>query len=138
MNDEMNPVPQGGGTNQLVSLRNLTLINYALYILSMFGGITALVAIIINYIKRDEVRGTYLESHFDWQIRTFWWGFVGVALSFSFTRLRARGDSDTAILAKAGRRAAILVAVFIAVLTALTSRLAFAATTVATPPTRSP
>jgi uncharacterized membrane protein len=48
----------------------------------MFGGITALVAIIINYIKRDEVRGTYLESHFDWQIRTFWWGLVGVVLSF--------------------------------------------------------
>ena len=33
-------------------------------------------------VERDEVRGTYLESHFDWQIRTFWWGFVGVALSF--------------------------------------------------------
>lgn len=82
MNEERNPVPQGDGTNQLVSLRNLTLINYALYILSMFGGITALVAIIINYIKRDEVRGTYLESHFDWQIRTFWWGLVGVVLSF--------------------------------------------------------
>lgn len=57
MNEDMNPVPQGEGTNQLVSLRNLTLIIYALYILSMFGGITALVAIIINYIKRDEVRG---------------------------------------------------------------------------------
>ena len=82
MNEERNPVPQGDGTNQLVSLRNLTLINYALYILSRFGGITALVAIIINYIKRDEVRGTYLESHFDWQIRTFWWGLLGVALSF--------------------------------------------------------
>ncbi|QXR36895.1 hypothetical protein EGK70_005085 [Alcaligenes aquatilis] len=82
MNDDMNPVPQDEGTKQLVNLRKLTLINYALYILSMFGGITALVAIIINYIKRDEVRGTYLESHFDWQIRTFWWGLVGVVLSF--------------------------------------------------------
>ena len=82
MSDDMNPVPQDEGAKQLVNLRNLTLINYALYILSMFGGITALAAIIINYIKRDEVRGTYLESHFDWQIRTFWWGFVGVALSF--------------------------------------------------------
>ena len=69
MNDERNPVPQGGSTNQLVSLRNLTLINYALYILSMFGGITALVAIIINYIKRDEVRGTYLES-WAWRSRS--------------------------------------------------------------------
>lgn len=82
MNDDLNPVPQGGGTNQLVNLRNLTLITYGLYILSLFGGITALVAIIINYVKRDEVKGTYLESHFDWQIRTFWWGLVGVCLSF--------------------------------------------------------
>ena len=82
MNEDMTPVPQGEGTKQLVDLRNLTLIIYGLYILSMFGGITALVAIIINYIKRDEVKGTYLESHFDWQIRTFWWGLAGVALSF--------------------------------------------------------
>ncbi|GHC45835.1 membrane protein [Alcaligenes pakistanensis] len=82
MNDDLTPVPQGGGTNQLVNLRNLTLITYGLYILSLFGGITALVAIIINYVKRDEVKGTYLESHFDWQIRTFWWGLVGVCLSF--------------------------------------------------------
>jgi uncharacterized membrane protein len=31
--------------------------------------------VILNYAKRAEVRGTYLDSHFSWQIRTFWWAF---------------------------------------------------------------
>lgn len=48
-------------------------------------GLTFLIAAIINYIKRDEVRGTWLESHFRWQIRTFWfcllWGLIGAFLS---------------------------------------------------------
>jgi uncharacterized membrane protein len=36
-------------------------------------GWTSIIAIIINYVKRDEVRGTFLESHFRWQASTFWW-----------------------------------------------------------------
>ena len=36
-------------------------------------GWTSIIAIIINYIKRDDVRGTFLESHFRWQASTFWW-----------------------------------------------------------------
>lgn len=43
------------------------------------------IGIIMNYIKRENVKGTYLESHFDWQIKTFWWtlglSFVGALLS---------------------------------------------------------
>ncbi|HQO29688.1 MAG TPA: hypothetical protein PKY22_09220 [Accumulibacter sp.] len=35
-------------------------------------GIPSLLAVILNYIKRDEVKGTWLESHYRWQIRTFW------------------------------------------------------------------
>ena len=34
----------------------------------------------MNYIKRSEARGTWLESHFRWQIRTFWFGFLWAAL----------------------------------------------------------
>jgi uncharacterized membrane protein len=30
----------------------------------------------MNYVKKDEVAGTWLESHFRWQIRTFWWGLL--------------------------------------------------------------
>jgi uncharacterized membrane protein len=61
---------------QLQSLRQLTLIVYILYGLSWFSGITWLIAIIINYVKREDVAGTLYESHFTWQIRTFWWGLL--------------------------------------------------------------
>jgi uncharacterized membrane protein len=37
-------------------------------------------AVIINYVKRDDVRGTFLESHFRWQIRTFWFGVLWLAV----------------------------------------------------------
>ena len=61
--------------------RTLTTAIYALYAVSLFVGITALVAIVLNYIKKDEVAGTLYESHFRWQIRTFWfgllWGIIG-------------------------------------------------------------
>ncbi len=65
---------------QLASLRQLTLVIYILYALSWFVGITALVAIIINYVKRADVAGTLYESHFTWQIRTFWWGLLWAVL----------------------------------------------------------
>ncbi len=65
---------------QLASLRTLTLVVYALYALSAFVGLTAIVAIIINYIKRDDTRGTLYESHFRWQIRTFWFGLLWACL----------------------------------------------------------
>lgn len=64
------------GPERLASLKQLTLICYILYALSAFVGLTAIVAVIINYIKRDETRGTLYESHFSWQIRTFWWSLL--------------------------------------------------------------
>lgn len=57
-------------------LRQYTLIVYILYIASIVVGLTSIVAIIMNYIKRDEVKGTWLESHFSWQIKTFWYTLV--------------------------------------------------------------
>ena len=36
---------------------------------------------IINYVKRDNVRGTFLDSHFSWQIRTFWWSLLWVVIA---------------------------------------------------------
>lgn len=66
--------------------RQLTLIIYILYGLGLFVGITAIIAVIINYVKRDEVRGTWLQSHFDWQIKTFWCvliiGIIGTITRF--------------------------------------------------------
>ena len=61
---------------QLASLKTLSTVIYALYALSLFAGITAIVAIVLDYIKLDDARGTWLESHFRWQIRTFWWSVV--------------------------------------------------------------
>jgi len=72
-------VQVGGGAKteqQIASLRQLTLIIYILYALSWVAGISAIVAIVINYIKREDVAGTLYESHFAWQIRTFWWGLA--------------------------------------------------------------
>ena len=39
-----------------------------------------IVAVIINYVKREDVTGTWLESHFRWQIRTFWFGLLWAVL----------------------------------------------------------
>ena len=47
-------------------------------------GWPSLIAVILNYVKRSEVRGTWLESHFRWQIRTFWYGLLWVALCLAF------------------------------------------------------
>jgi len=64
------------------SHKNLTTIIYLLQAVSFLLGITFLIAVIINYVKRNDVKGTWLESHFKWQIRTFWfgllWSIVGV------------------------------------------------------------
>lgn len=68
------------------SLKTLTTVTYALYGISIFFGITSIVAIIINYVKKSDVEGTIYESHFRWQIRTFWysllWGVLGVLTAF--------------------------------------------------------
>ena len=65
--------------------KTLTIVIYALQAASFIVGLTFLVAVIMNYIKRDDVRGTWLESHFRWQICTFWfcllWGLIGALLS---------------------------------------------------------
>ena len=69
-------------TVQEESAKNVTTLIYALYAASFLIGITAIVAIVMNYIKKEDVAGTFLESHFRWQIRTFWfgmlWGMLGV------------------------------------------------------------
>lgn len=50
-------------------------------------GWPSIIAVILNYVKRGEVAGTWLESHFSWQIRTFWfaalWVVIAVLLAFT-------------------------------------------------------
>lgn len=68
-------------TNTSKQHRTLTWIIYGLYAASFVLGITSIVAIILNYIKRDSVAGTVYASHFSWQIRTFWIGLAGMVLA---------------------------------------------------------
>jgi uncharacterized membrane protein len=42
--------------------------------------IPSIIAVIMNYVKRDQVRGTWLDSHFSWQLRTFWWAALWIAV----------------------------------------------------------
>jgi uncharacterized membrane protein len=43
---------------------------------SFVGGLPSIIAVIMNYARRAATRGTYLESHFRWQIRTFWYALL--------------------------------------------------------------
>jgi uncharacterized membrane protein len=57
-------------------LKTVAMVVYALQAAGFFVGITWIVAIVMDYVKRDDARGTWLEAHFSWQIRTFWWGLL--------------------------------------------------------------
>lgn len=83
-------------------LVSLTYIIYALHLFSAVTGILSpafvltafltgwpsIIAVLLNYAKRGATRGSYLESHFRWQIRTFWfavlWLLISLALVFTF------------------------------------------------------
>lgn len=77
MNESVDLTPAPAKTpEELAGLKNVTMVVYALQALSFFWGVPAIVGLIVNYVKRDDVRGTVYESHFDWQIRSFWWGLL--------------------------------------------------------------
>lgn len=79
--------------NSLVTWTNVI---YGLHALSVFIGVTSaatiagsfvfgvpsIAAVILNYVKRSEVRNTWLDTHFAWQIRTFWFAFFWSVLVF--------------------------------------------------------
>jgi uncharacterized membrane protein len=85
MNDIVETTAAAKSPEELAGLKNVALVVYILQALSFLWGVTAIVGVIINYVKRDDARGTVYESHFDWQIRTFWWGLlwavVGIVLA---------------------------------------------------------
>ena len=64
------------------SIRDTVLLVYILQACSFLAGITLFAAVVLDYVKRDEAAGTWLESHFRWQIRTFWWTVVWGVLGF--------------------------------------------------------
>jgi uncharacterized membrane protein len=54
------------------------LLSSALIVTAFLSGWPSIIAVILNYIKRSDVRGTFLDSHFSWQIRTFWYALLWV------------------------------------------------------------
>lgn len=74
---------------------NITHVIYGLHALTVITGLLtpmlivtafvtgwpSLLAVVLNYLKRDAARGTYLESHFRWQIRTFWFALMWVVIA---------------------------------------------------------
>ena len=60
----------------------------ALIVTAFLSGWPSIIAVILNYVKRSDVRGTWLDSHFSWQIRTFWyallWLVIGAILFITF------------------------------------------------------
>lgn len=68
--------------------KRLAHVLYILHALAPFTAwLLALIAIVLGMARRDEVRGTYLESHFSWLARTFWWGLLWIAVCFVLTWL---------------------------------------------------
>jgi uncharacterized membrane protein len=86
--------PAYPNVNTSQSLYDWTQIIYGLHALSIVTGILgaasvvgafligwpSIIAVIMNYIKRSDANGTWLESHFRWQIRTFWFGLIWALL----------------------------------------------------------
>jgi uncharacterized membrane protein len=61
-------------------LKKYTYAVYILQALSFVTGVTAIIAIVINYVKDEDARGSWIESHFQWQKRTFWFGLLWASL----------------------------------------------------------
>lgn len=63
------------------ALRTLTLVVYTLQALGFFtGGLTMVAGVMVNYIKMEDAEGSLYHSHFRWQVRTFWWGLLWLAI----------------------------------------------------------
>ena len=83
----------------LEGLTAWTHVIYALHAISVFAGLTSamfvvtafvtgwpsIIAVVLNYLKRSHAAGTLLESHFRWQIRTFWWTLLWGAIALVLT-----------------------------------------------------
>ncbi|HEV2285556.1 MAG TPA: hypothetical protein VGR80_05905 [Steroidobacteraceae bacterium] len=76
-------------TNVIYALHSLSVLIGLLSFHTVIGmfiwGLPSIVAVIMNYARRSATHGTYLESHFRWQIRTFWfavlWSLVIAAVA---------------------------------------------------------
>lgn len=83
---EQYPAPQQAERER--SARDVATLVYLIQAISLFTAVPFFVGVLINYAKRGDARGTLAESHFRWQIRTFWfsilWFVVGWATVWIF------------------------------------------------------
>ena len=56
------------------------LLTAAMIVTAFITGWPSIIAVILNYVKRADVRGTWLDAHFSWQIRTFWFAVLWLAI----------------------------------------------------------
>ena len=67
-------------TNVIYALHSLSVLigltTFHTVVLSFICGLPSIIAVIMNYARRSATHGTYLESHFRWQIRTFWYAVL--------------------------------------------------------------
>ena len=89
MADELVPAPARRDGGDSDSLRKVALLDYLLHIAGLLFsmGLLSVVALIINYIKRDDANGTIYRSHMDWMISTFWWTLFWIVVAFLPTLL---------------------------------------------------
>lgn len=78
-----------GYTHIIYALHALSALTGATVVLGFICGVPSIVAVIMNYARLSATRGTFIESHFRWQIRTFWfavlWALVIAAVTFPLT-----------------------------------------------------
>lgn len=68
-------------TSDMAKTKTLTGIVYLLQAVGLgLAGVPFVIAVIINYLKLSDVKGTWLETHFKWQIKTFWLSLILVIL----------------------------------------------------------
>jgi uncharacterized membrane protein len=91
MNSNVTSGPLYNWTQAIYALHAFSLLTGILGAATIVGafltGWPSLIAVILNYVKRGDVRGTWLESHFQWQIRTFWYGLLWIGLCILFVVL---------------------------------------------------
>lgn len=77
--------PAGGAltAEREKALRQLVALVYGLQAAALLVGVTFFAAVILDYLRRREAAGTWLESHFTWQIRTFWWSLAWTVLGIA-------------------------------------------------------
>lgn len=83
--ESLPPAASGDAPSTVPSSRDFTVLGltYGLYAAGLILFWPSLIGLIVAYVKRDDVAGTFLHSHYAWLIRTFWWwvGCFAIALA---------------------------------------------------------